>query len=153
MDNRLLIKQRLHKECAGYVESKLDVISKAVGELQDAANQETRSSMGDKYETGRAAIQLEMEKYSHQLNEFTELKKILFQINAGKIYDSVQPGCILDTNHGSFFIAINAGEIEIEGKRYLSISLASPLGKEFYKRKAGEKFTFRDKNFEIEGVA
>lgn len=153
MENNLKLKQRLYYECVNYVESKLEQISKAVDELQESANRETRSSMGDKYETGRASIHLEMEKYSQQLNEFAGLRKILFQINADKIYDSVNPGCVVYTNIANYFIAINAGEFEIDGNRFSTISLASPLGKELHKRKAGEKFTFRNKNFKIEVVA
>ncbi len=152
MDNQLRIKKTLYSECKNYVESKIEQINKALEELQQSANLETKSSMGDKYETGRASIQLEMEKYSHQLNEFAGLKKILFHINADKIYESVQPGCIVYTNNSNYFIAINAGELEVENEKYLTISLASPLGKELYKRISGDKFNFRNKDFEINKV-
>jgi len=152
MDNELRKKKELYSACSEYVDSKIKQITDALKDLQQAANQETKSSMGDKYETGRSSIHLEMEKYSQQLNEFTGQKKILFQINSDKFYESVQPGCVVYTNNGNFFIAINAGEFEIEGNKYLTISLASSLGKEFYKRKAGYKFSFRNKDFEIKCV-
>lgn len=152
MNNELKIKQQLYSECVNYVESKIEQITNAVNELQKASMLETKSSMGDKYETNRASIQLEMEKYSQQMNEFSALKKILFHINVDKQYDSVQPGCVVYTNQGSYFIAITAGEFVIEGNRYLTISLASPLGKELYKRKTGDTFSFRNKQFVIELV-
>jgi hypothetical protein len=152
MENGLNIKKELYSACTDYVESKIKQITNALNELQQAANQETKSSMGDKYETGRSAIHLEMEKYSGQLNEFTNLKKILFQIGADKCYNSAQPGCVVYTNNANYFIAITAGEFEIDGNKYLTISLASPLGKELYKRKRGDKFTFRNKMFEIKNV-
>jgi transcription elongation GreA/GreB family factor len=152
MNDELKIKQKLYTECVNYVESKIELITTAVNELQQNSKLETKSSMGDKYETGRASIQLEMEKYSQQLNEFTNLKKTLFQINADKQYDSVQPGCLVCTNNGNYFIAITAGEFVIEGNRYLTISLASPLGKELHKRKTGNTFSFRNKQFIIELV-
>jgi len=152
MNDKLKIKQQLYAECINYVESKIELITTAVNELQQASKLETKSSMGDKYETGRASIQLEMEKYAQQLNEFTSLKKILFQINANKQYDSVQPGCLVCTNNGNYFIAITAGEFEIEGVKYLTISLASPLGKELHKRTTEDTFSFRNKQFVIELV-
>ena len=147
-----LIKQKLYSGCTDYVESKLTSIAGALDDLQQAANLETKSSMGDKYETGRASIQLEMEKYSNQLQEFTNLKKILFQINVNRIYESVQAGSLVYTTQGNYFIAINAGEFEIDGEKILSISLASPLGKELFRKMKGEKFTFRDKTFKIKNV-
>lgn len=152
MNNELKIKQQLYSECVNYVETKIALIAKAVDELQQASKLETKSSMGDKYETAISSIHLEMEKYSRQMNEFFTLKKILFQINVGKKYDSVQPGCLVCTTNGNYFIAITAGEFEIEGVKYLTISLASPLGKELHKRKTGESFTFRSKQFVIELV-
>jgi len=152
MNNQLKIKQTLYSECVKYVESKIEQITKAVNDLQQASTLETKSSMGDKYETTISSIHLEMEKYSQQMNEFSSLKKILFQINVGKKYDVVQPGCLVCTNQGNYFIAITAGEFEIEGVKYLTISLASPLGKELHKRKTGDIFSFRNKQFEIELV-
>lgn len=153
MDEPAVIKQKLYKSCSGEIEIKLEKISTALNELQESANRETKSSMGDKYETGRASIQLEMEKYAHQLLEFTELKKILFRINVNKLYDTVQPGCVVQTNNGNYFIAVNAGDFEIEGKHYLTISLASPLGKELHKRRKGDRFNFRNRDFEILDVS
>lgn len=152
MNNELKIKQQLYTECVNYVEAKIELITKAVSDLQKASMLETKSSMGDKYETTISSIHLEMEKYSQQMSEFSSLKKILFQINAGKKYDSVQPGCVVYTNQGNYFIAITAGEFEIEGVKYLTISLASPLGKELHKRKTGDTFSFRNKQFTIELV-
>lgn len=152
MNKNLKVKQQLYSECINYVEAKIEHITNAVNDLQQTSMLETKSSMGDKYETTISSIHLEMEKYSQQMNEFSSLKKILFQRNADKQYDSVQPGCLVCTNHGNYFIAITAGEYVIEGKRYLTISLASPLGKELHKRKTGDKFIFRNKQFEIELV-
>ena len=152
MNDELKINQQLYNECVNYVESKIEQITNAVNDLQKASMLETKSSMGDKYETTISSIHLEMEKYSQQMNEFSTLKKILFQINAGKKYHSVQPGCVVYTNQGNYFIAITAGEFEVEGTRYLTISLASPLGKELHKRKTGDIFSFRNKQFTIELV-
>jgi len=149
MDETIKIKQELYSECLTYVESKIEQITLAVDELQKASKLETKSSMGDKYETGRASIQLEMDKYAHQLNEFAGMKRVLFQISVDKEYQTVQPGCVVRTNHINYFIAINAGEFEITGTKYLTISLASPLGKELFKRSTGDVFTFRNKDFKI----
>lgn len=152
MNIDLKTKQKLYSECVSYVEAKIEQTTIAIDELQRAANLETKSSMGDKYESGRAAIQLEMEKYSQQLNENYNLKKVLYQINAAKVYDSIQPGCVVYTNNDNYFVAINAGEVETGGNKFRTISLASPLGKELHKRKAGDNFTFRNKVFEIKFV-
>ena len=65
----IFIKQELFGQCQNFVNSKLDTIRQTINELQQALNSETKSSAGDKHETGRAMIQLEREKMGRQLAE------------------------------------------------------------------------------------
>ena len=48
---------------------------------QEAANEEGKSSVGDKYETGRAMMQIERDKAAQQLDEALKLKNIIDQIS------------------------------------------------------------------------
>ena len=57
----------------------------AISGAQNSANEETKSSAGDKYETGRAMAQLEIEKNMTQLAEAKRLKQTLEQIAPDKI--------------------------------------------------------------------
>ena len=61
------IKQQLYKHCQEFVNQKLDTIQKTILSNKEALNSETKSSAGDKHETGRAMLQLEMEKAGQQL--------------------------------------------------------------------------------------
>ena len=47
---------------------------------QQAANEEGKSSAGDKYETGRAMMQIERDKAAQQLDEALKLKNIIDHI-------------------------------------------------------------------------
>ena len=63
------IKQELYKLCQTYIQQRILTAKQAIEAAQQAANNETKSSSGDKYETGRAMMQLEIEKDSAQLSE------------------------------------------------------------------------------------
>ena len=49
---------------------------------QEALDSESKSSAGDKHETGRAMLQLEMEKAGQQLQEVEKMKLILEKIQS-----------------------------------------------------------------------
>ena len=56
------IKKQLFSECQNFVNSKLEAIHRTIEGLQNSLTSETKSTAGDKHETGRAMAQLEQEK-------------------------------------------------------------------------------------------
>ena len=146
------IKKQLFSHCEEYVNNIIDTAQEAINFAQNSANEETKSSSGDKYETGRSMMQLEIEKFSSQLAEGLKLKRTLSQIKKGVVYQTVQPGSIVFTNNGNFFISISAGKLNVEGTDYMAISYSSPIGQELFGKKEKEEFEFRGKKFIIESL-
>ena len=66
---QLKIKEVLFKECEDFVNKRLQTVEDIISSNQKALQSETKSSAGDKHETGRAMLQLEMEKAGQQLAE------------------------------------------------------------------------------------
>lgn len=143
------IKQKLYNHCINYIETKLNDALNAMEDAQKSANEETKSGMGDKYETTRAMIQIEKEKYEIQASEAMKLKKFIDQIDINKPFTNIQPGCLAETNEGNYFIAFNAGEVIIENIKYITISLASPLGQILSGKKQNDEILFRNKKIRI----
>ena len=75
-----LLRQQLLSQCQIVVHQRIASAQDAIRMAQDSANEEGKSSAGDKYETGRAMAQLEIEKASSQLAEANKLKQALEQI-------------------------------------------------------------------------
>ena len=61
------IKQTLYNFCVTYINQRMATAQQAIHTAQASANEETKSSAGDKYETGRAMMQLEIEKIVRSL--------------------------------------------------------------------------------------
>ncbi|NEU66064.1 GreA/GreB family elongation factor [Spirosoma agri] len=120
---------------------------------QESANSESKSSAGDKYETGRAMAQIERDRYAHQLDVALAVEQELTRINSEKEYTVVQPGSLVTTNRGMFFISISAGKLNIDGKDVFAISPASPIGSALAGRRAGETVLFNKLVYEILSVA
>ena len=104
-----------------------------------ASNNDTKSSMGDKYETSREMLQQEINNLQIQLNEHLKSQKILKNINPNP-HKVVSLGSWVETNKGKFFIAISLGEIFFNQEKVFVISTESPLAKAMSGKKVGETF-------------
>jgi len=142
------IKKELYDHCIAYVQCRINASKEAIAGAQLSANEETKSSAGDKYETGRAMAQLEIEKNTFQLNESKKLMVALDQIKDVK-NALVLNGSVVHTNHGNFYISISAGQFTIDGIAYFAISPASPMGQHLMGLPEGGKFSFNKRNFVV----
>lgn len=104
-----------------------------------ASNNDTKSSMGDKYETSREMLQQEINNLQIQLNEHFKSQKILKNINVNP-HKVVSLGSWVETNKGKFFIAISLGEILFNQEKVFVISAESPLAKAMNGKKVGDVF-------------
>lgn len=116
---------------------------------QEAANEETKSSAGDKYETGRAMAQLEIEKGSVRLAEARKLKVALSQISRPMDSGVVRLGSLVVTDQGKYFLAVPVGRLEIDGVEWFVISPASPIGTALMGARLGQQINFQKKNISV----
>jgi transcription elongation GreA/GreB family factor len=152
MVDALKIKQQLSAHCQAYLTQRANTARQAIKAAQASANEETKSSAGDKYETGRAMMQLEIEKNTVQLGETMKLKRMLDDIKIDASSLTVQTGSLVITDQGNFFLAISVGHISIEGKTYTAVSPSSPIGIQLLKLRQDESFLFNGKTYRIEEV-
>ena len=62
-----VLKKALFNHCRSLLEKKMGVLEQQKENLQKDLTSEAKSSAGDKHETGRAMIQLELEKLGNQI--------------------------------------------------------------------------------------
>ncbi len=141
----LTLKQELYSLCLAAVEKRISNAQSAFDSAKESANDDTKSSAGDKHETGRAMAQLEQEKTAHQLNEALELKKLLEKTDPSFVSKSVQSGSLVVTDKGNFYVSVPIGKLTFKKSDYFAISIASPIGG---KIKSGKK----NDTFEMNGV-
>ena len=123
-----MIKEALLKQCFLFVNDKLTIIETIMTVSQKALEQESKSSAGDKHETGRAMLHLEMEKASQQLEVANRMKETLQRIHLNSVSEKVKLGSLVTTDQGIYFLSISAGQLEVTGKNYYAVSSSSPIG-------------------------
>ena len=121
----------------------------AIDEAQKASNDDTKSSAGDKYETGREMMQQETNRNVAQLVEANKLKITLNKINPNVVSLKVDTGSLVITNNGNFYITISAGVLKVDNETYFAVSASSPIGTKLIGQKAGGEFKLNDKIYQI----
>ncbi|MDW3194150.1 MAG: 3-oxoacyl-ACP synthase [Cytophagales bacterium] len=138
----LALKKALLDHCKEVVDEKFHNLIALDKAAQSSANNETKSSAGDKYETGRAMMHLEKERLASQMNEVAKLKKPLEMINPDKESPSVELGSIVHTEDRNYFISVSLGEITVADQIFFCISPVTPIGTLMQGKQTGETFQF-----------
>lgn len=138
-------KADLLKACFTSIEFRINAAKKAMAEAQQAANEETKGSVGDKHETTRAMMQIERDKHARMLANALEQKEILEKINLEKKAEKVSSGHLVITESELFFISIGVGKILFEGHVVYAIAPLSPLGMLLTGKKVNDQVSFNEK--------
>ncbi|WP_338872053.1 3-oxoacyl-ACP synthase [Spirosoma sp. SC4-14] len=146
------LKGKLMEQCRAYVQQRIETSRQAMEAAQESANSESKSSAGDKYETGRAMAQIERDRYAQQLDAALMLEQELNRINTEKEYTTVQPGSLVTTNRGVFFISISAGKLSVNKTEVFAVSPVSPIGVALAGRLAGDQLMFNKMIYDIQRV-
>jgi uncharacterized protein (DUF342 family) len=125
-------------------------LEKLIAETR-ASNSDTKSSMGDKYETSREMLQQEINNLLSQLNVVLQQKEILKSIHQ-KSSEKVEKGALVVTNKGKFFISISMGEIVLGSDNFFCISTDTPLAKAMMGRSVGDIFNIHTTQYTIEKI-
>ena len=148
----MLNKTEVLKAVQSELEYKLNSIQESFDDANSALASETKSSAGDKHETGRAMAQLEQEKLSGQLENLIQLQEGLSRINPKDYFNTVQFGSIVETSNGFFFISVGLGAVKIEDTTVFSLSITTPIGQQMAGKKKNDEIQFNGKTIKILNV-
>ena len=146
------IKENLYKQYLSFIDNRLKNINNVISEIQESLQSETKSSAGDKHETGRAMLQLEREKAGNQLAEIQITQEILSRVDITQKAEVIGLGSVVYTTQNNYFISISAGEIKANQSSFFAISPSTPIGKLIVSKKVGEEVIFRDQKFTITDI-
>ena len=116
-------------ELKSLVETKITASKKAMDEIQEAINCESKSTAGDKHDTSRELLQQERNKAAQQLDQMIKMKSIFGKLDQVK-GDKVGFGSLLETDLGWVFIGLPLGKVNLEsGQELICVSAVSPMAK------------------------
>lgn len=145
----MLNKTSLKDHCTALIQDRIEVVVKGMADAQMAANEETKSSVGDKYETARAMNQLEKDMLGRQLAENKKELSAMMEIDITGTHDSVKPGSLIRSSQMYFFILGGLGKMSFEGETVFVISPNAPLAISLMGKKKGDEIEFNRQKMEI----
>lgn len=134
------------------LDSRIAEIKTALASAKEARDTESKSSAGDKYETGRAMVQIELSNLEQQLQNQVELKTEVLRVNPELTTEKVGFGSLISSTSGTYFIAIGLGKIVVGNETVYVVSLASPLGKALKGAQKGETISINGNSIKINNV-
>ena len=141
-------KQMVLDACQLHLEDKRKESMHQIGMLKDALANESKSTAGDKHETGRAMIHIELEKAGVQLHRIEEGLQVIGRIKPeGKSTASM--GTLVETERGIYFLAMSLGELTVSGVKVFVVSTASPIGALLLGKKKGSMINFQGRTMTL----
>ncbi len=149
------LKNRISAHLKSLLDERMEVSMKAMQAAQESANDQSKSSAGDKYETSRSMGQLDRNMHARQYEQARQERTILERlegISEKTTYERVAVGTLVKTTAGYFFIAVSAGAVLMDKITVLAVSSASPIGQVLMGKQVKDSFLFQGKKKVIEAI-
>ncbi len=143
------LKHSLFQQAIELLDKKTVVLQQAMAETNESMQSDTKSSAGDKYETGREMMQIELNNLQSQLNQIEQSRADIQRINLSSEHSEIGFGSLVKTNLGVYFISIGLGQVKYLNQSYYFVSLASPIGKTLLGHKAGNTICFNGRELSL----
>lgn len=132
---------------------RLDALRAEMDALNTSSEADTKSSMGDKYETGREMIQQERGKIAMQLAECEKQLQMLSAITEKGVeaYKSVEAGSLVVTEKANYLISVAIGLIK-SSETVFFLSPLAPIGQQLLGKKEGDQVIFNGQSITIKQI-
>ena len=145
-----MTKPTLHALCHAFIEQRIAAARTAMQAAQESSSSETKSSAGDKYETGREMANAERDRNAAHMQQAQQLQAELARLNPELPCDAVRPGALVSTSMGQFYISVSAGKLE--GTEVFAVSAAAPVAVALKGLRTGEEAVFNGKTVRVLAV-
>jgi len=146
------LKSKLYQHCMDFILQRIATAETALQQAQEASNDDTKSSAGDKFETTREMMQQDIARNKNLLFDGQQNQQLLISLENAPHSDIVRNGSLVYTTNGLFYITISAGQIKIDNQLVFAISAVSPIGQLLIGKKAGDAFSFNKNDYTIKEV-
>jgi transcription elongation GreA/GreB family factor len=144
-------KSEVIQACKELLVQKQETTQRAIASVEDSLKNDSKSSMGDKFETSREMAQGELDKLKSVWATIRKQMDLIGRVDPNPNAD-VGFGSMVTLETGTFFLALPIGKVQVGSEQIMSISAASPIGLALKGKKAGESITFNGKTITIKSI-
>ncbi len=142
-------KQKILSKYQILLQDKIDIYQDLILSLTEDAQNDAKSSAGDKHETTLSKLHIEQEKIANKLKEALEQQAILSKLDIDQPSNKVILGSLVITNHLTVFICTALPKITVDNQTVFAISPQSPLGVQLMYKTVKAEFLVNQVNYKI----
>ena len=142
-------KQKILSHYQLLLHDKIDIYQDLILSLTEDAQNDAKSSAGDKHETTLSKLHIEQEKIANKLKEALDQQAILSKLDITQVSNNVVLGSLVITNHLTVFVCTALSKIIVDNKTVFAISPQSPLGVQLMHKTVKAEFLVNQVNYKI----
>ena len=129
--------------------NQIEAIQNQISSLSQDAQNDAKSSAGDKHETGLAMMHLEQEKLNAKLAELLNMQQIAVKLSENKTVEKVVLGSIVKTSKAVFYLSVPIQSVNYKNTQVFCVSVHAPLIQHLLNKKLGTEVTFNNITYKI----
>ena len=149
--DKLDLKRKLFEACVSTQKEIVKTAREAMLEAQENANSE-EGSPEEMTESYREQMHQMRDMYAVKWRSSQNDLDLLEAVPAYDLKPVVEPGAVVQTNTGNFFIAVGMNKVTLDSEAFFPISTSAPIFQAMVGMKKGDSFQFRDRKYEIKDV-
>jgi hypothetical protein len=128
------------KHLLDHVNKDLAEAQARMASLKESLGAESKSSAGDKHETGRAMIHLEQERVQDTVGRLEHMRGILVQRAVqDKAIQRVSPGALVETTGPWVLVGVPLGKVQLPDALVLCVGAEAPLAQQWHGAQPGDQ--------------
>ncbi|MDN3669680.1 hypothetical protein QWY93_10125 [Echinicola jeungdonensis] len=147
-----LPKYKIHQALVHLIQEKIEEAQLQINHLKNAAAEDTKSSAGDKYETGREMVQQEITKTEKLLQDYKTQREMVKSLPLKNNSETVRKGCVVHTQKLIFYVSVSFGKFLVEGQEIFAMSEKAPLTQKMMGKSSGDQISFNGMEYKLEAV-
>jgi hypothetical protein len=141
------------KHLMGHVDKDLEEAKARMASLKESLDAESKSSAGDKHETGRAMIHLEQERVQETVGRLEHMHGVLVQrATQGKAIQRVSPGALVETTGPWVLVGVPLGKVQLPDALVLCVGVEAPLAQQWHGAQPGDQVVLGSQQLTIEAI-
>ena len=132
------IKSKIYEFLLQQAVKRIDLADSMMKSIVESRDGDTKSSAGDKYETGRAMMHIEQEKIESRRAQAQKEEAVIKQLLSKEKSEEISQGSLVITDRENYLVALGIGKVTIDSADVFVVSNDSPVGNLLIGKRVGQ---------------
>lgn len=129
--------------------NQIETLQNQIADLTIDAQNDAKSSAGDKHETGLAMMHLEQEKLNAKLTDLINHKTLVQKLPENEVTTKIGLGSLVKTDKALFYVSIAFLAFKVKNQMVMFISSPAPLMQVLLNKEVGNEVVFNNISYKI----